>query len=365
MNILYVTTVGLTMNFFVKFIKELIDDGHSVDIATNESEFPVAECYKEWGCRLYRIDTVRSPVNFNNLKAIQQIREIVQKKRKYDIVHCHTPVAAVCVRLACRKIRNHGTQIYYTAHGFHFYRGAPLRNWLLYYPIEWICAYWTDVLITINPEDYILAKKRMHAERIEYIPGVGIDLDKIEKVKVDADRVRGKLGIPKSAKILLSVGELNKNKNHKTVIKAIADMDLYYVIAGSGNFKISLQNLIQKLNIADKVKLIGPRKDIIELCKTADFFVFPSFREGLPVAVMEAMACGLPVVCSKTRGNRDLIDEKGGVFFNPHSVRDCYLAISKLLDSDFSGMGTYNKEKVSQYSIEKINRKMKEIMRLY
>ena len=181
-------------------------------------------------------------------------------------------------------------------------------------------------------------------------------------VKVDVDSVREKFGIPKSAKILLSVGELNKNKNHKTVIKAIADMDIYYVIAGSGNLKVPLQNLILKLKISDKVKLVGQRNDIIELCKAADFFICPSFREGLPVAVMEAMACGLPVVCSRIRGNRDLIDENGGIFFNPHSVRDCNSAISKLLDSDFLGMGTYNKEKVSRYSIERINKKMKEIL---
>lgn len=359
MNILYVTTVGLTMNFFENFIKELIDEGNRVDIATNGKEFPVADCYIEWGCRLYQIDTVRSPLNISNLKAIQQIKRIVQK---YDIVHCHTPVAAVCVRFACRKVRNRGTKIYYTAHGFHFYKGAPLKNWLLYYPIEWICAHWTDVLITINREDYVLAKKRMHAGQVVYIPGVGIDLKKMNDVKVDVDSVREKFGIPKSAKILLSVGELNKNKNHKTVIKAIADMDIYYVIAGSGNLKVPLQNLILKLKISDKVKLVGQRNDIIELCKAADFFICPSFREGLPVAVMEAMACGLPVVCSRIRGNRDLIDENGGIFFNPHSVRDCNSAISKLLDSDFLGMGTYNKEKVSRYSIERINKKMKEIL---
>ena len=154
MKILYVTTIGGTMRFFRSVIKELLDAGHVVDIAANEKTSPVAPCYREWGCTVHQIDPSRSPLNKGNLMAIKQIKKLVTENH-YDIVHCHTPVAAMCTRLACRKARKSGTKVFYTAHGFHFYKGAPRKNWLIFYPIEKFCARWTDLLITINKFDII------------------------------------------------------------------------------------------------------------------------------------------------------------------------------------------------------------------
>ena len=131
MRILYVTTIGLTMGFFKNLIKELIDDGHRVDIATNEDAVRVPEEYREWGCAVHQIDWSRSPFCLSNVRTIPVLRELIRENR-YDIVHCHTPVAGVCARLACKKPRKEGVRVFYTTHGFHFYRGAPLRNWLFY-----------------------------------------------------------------------------------------------------------------------------------------------------------------------------------------------------------------------------------------
>lgn len=167
MKILYVTTIGATMNFFREFVDELIKDGNTVDIATNETTSVVPEFYKNLGCKVYPIETSRSPLQKGNVVAINQIRKLVTEEH-YDIVHCHTPIAAMCTRLACRKVRKQGTKVFYTAHGFHFYKGAPLKNWLLYYPVEKICAHFTDVLITINQEDYELAQKKMKAKKVVY-----------------------------------------------------------------------------------------------------------------------------------------------------------------------------------------------------
>ena len=161
MKILYITTVGGTMNFFNSLIKELINDGYTIDIATNEVASKVPDCYKEWGCKIYHISTSRSPFSFGNIKAIKQIKKIA---KDYDLVHCHTPLAGMATRLACRKLRKkQGLKVIYTAHGFHFYKGAPKKNWMIYYPIEKMCSRWTDVLITINKEDYELAKRKMKA----------------------------------------------------------------------------------------------------------------------------------------------------------------------------------------------------------
>ena len=163
MKILYVTTIGSTMNFFKSFIGELISEGHTVDIACNNSKSPVPEIYSDWGCNIYPISCTRSPMNKGTVKAISELKKIVAEN-KYDIVHCHTPIAAMCTRLACKDLRKNGVRVIYTAHGFHFYNGAPKKNWLMYYPVEKICAKYTDTLITINKEDYEFAKKKMKAK---------------------------------------------------------------------------------------------------------------------------------------------------------------------------------------------------------
>ncbi|MBE6607648.1 MAG: glycosyltransferase family 4 protein [Ruminococcaceae bacterium] len=361
MKILYVTTVGATMTFFNKFIEELIQCGHTVDIATNESHSKVPACYHKFGCKIYQIDTSRSPLNKGNFTAIKQIKRIV-RENKYDIVHCHTPLAAMCTRLACEKLRKNGVKVIYTAHGFHFYKGAPLKNWLVYYPIEKLCSHFTDVLITMNNEDYALAEKKMKAKRVEYVPGVGVDIEKFSKQTIDKTAKRRELGIPEDAVVLLSVGELIVRKNHETVIRAVSSMGAYYLIAGEGRLDKHLQAVINTLGVSDKVKLLGHRDDVKELYEMADVFVFPSFQEGLPVSVMEAMASGLPIVCSNIRGNVDLIDEKGGVLFNPHDVNDCKYALEKFRFSNPKEMGEYNREKVKAFSLKRVNDQMSVII---
>lgn len=332
MKILYVTTIGGTMHFFRSFIRKLLDEGHIVDIATNETVSPVQECYRGWGCKIYPISTSRSPLNTGNLTAIRQLKKLVEQNQ-YDIVHCHTPLAAMCTRLACRGVRNRGTKVVYTAHGFHFYKGAPAKNWLLYYPIEKFCSFFTDILITINQEDYAFAQTKMKAKKVIYVPGVGIDLRKFASVAVDKNAKRQDLGVPENAVVLLSVGELNQNKNHESVIRAIAGMDVYYLIAGIGLLQEHLQNVIREVGMGDRVKLLGFRTDIVELCKTADIFVFPSFREGLPVSLMEAMASGLPCVASNIRGVQDLvIDGASGFLFAPADKTAIAAAVSLLAE---------------------------------
>ncbi len=361
MKILYVTTIGSTMDFFKAFIRQLLDDGHTVDIATNEKDRKASDCYRDWHCKIYHIDTSRSPFNTGNIKAVRQIRDIV-RENGYDIVHCHTPIASICTRLACRKARKHGTKVIYTAHGFHFYKGAPLKNWLLFYPAEKLCAHFTDTLITINQEDYNLARKKMKAKSIEYVPGVGVDTSKFANVEIDRDKKRQELDIPVDKKLLISIGELNENKNHETVIRALQDIkDVCYIVVGKGDKQQMLEKLIDDLDMSDRVFLLGYRQDIGELLKMSDLFVFPSYREGLSVSVMESMSSGLPVVCSNIRGNCDLIDENGGVLFDPHSVDDCKNAIVKALNRNMIDMGKYNQTKVNAFCYEKVHNKMKKL----
>lgn len=363
MKILYVTTIGGTMGFFNSFIKQLLNEGHTVDIATNENRSSVPDCYREWGCKVYQIDTSRSPLSTGNLKAIKQLKTLVAKE-KYDIVHCHTPVAAMCTRLACRKARKTGTRVIYTAHGFHFYKGAPLKNWLLYYPVEKICAYFTDVLITINKEDHALAQKKMKAKQVEYVPGVGIDITKFGQATVDKIAKRKELGIPEDATLLLSVGELNGNKNHETVIRAIKDLDVYYIIAGKGGLQEHLQGVIDELGMTDRVKLLGYRRDVAELYQAADVYVLPSIREGLNVSVMEAMASGLPCVIGKIRGNVDLIEDGKGGFLCEPTDTDGWTENIRLLSENKElcrQMQSFNSEKIVEFGSSAVEKCMREI----
>jgi glycosyltransferase involved in cell wall biosynthesis len=364
LKILFVTTISNTVNaFLIPHIDFLVKQGHQVDVAYNIVQEVNPEL-TELGCTVHNVSFQRSPLNKKNYLAYKKIKELI-KKEDYDIVHTHTPVASTCVRLACR--RNEKVKILYTAHGFHFFKGAPLPNWLIYYPIEkWLSKY-TDVLITINREDYERAKKSFKAERIEQIPGIGLNTKRINNLVVNKCDKLGILGIPRDAFVLLSVGELNKNKNHETAIKALAKLNnpnVYYVICGEGPLKENLNKLTVELGVEKQVKLLGFRRDIAEFYKVADVFVFPSYREGLPVALMESMVAGLPVVCSGIRGNSDLIDnEKGGCLVSPSDFDMFAEVISKLINDKkvCSQMGLYNKEKIKKFDINIVSDRMGEI----
>ncbi len=337
MKILYVATTSLTINtFFKPHIQMLVNQGNTVEIACNSRELELDSLYGEIDCVCHQIDFSRSPLSLGNIKAYKQLKKILEKS-EYDIVHCHTPNAAIITRLVCQKYRKkESLKVYYTAHGFHFYQNAPKFNWMIYYPIEKICSKLTDKLITINKEDYELAKSKFKVKEVCYIPGVGLDLSKFENICVDKKQKRKELGVPDDAFILFSVGELNRNKNHQIIIKALASLNnpkIHYIIAGVGENKNSLLELASSLGVADKVHFIGYRNDIAELNCCADVFCFPSIREGLPVALMEAMACGTPIVCSKIRGNSDLITEETGFLCDPFDYTDFARAISQFIEN--------------------------------
>lgn len=339
------------MGFFKHLIRQLIEQGHSVDIACNDSDSPVQPFYRELGCRVHTISCTRSPFHPGSIAAVGQIRGLV-KREGYDIVHCHTPVAAVCTRLACRNLP---CKVIYTAHGFHFYKGAPLKNWLLFYPAEKLCAHFTDVLITINKEDYALAERKLKARQVLYVPGVGIDLAAFVPGQVGI--LRQELEIPNGNRVILSVGELSHRKNHEILIRAAAGIpNTTVLIAGTGPLECDLKSLVRELGC--DVRFLGYRKDIAALCGACDLFVLSSFQEGLPVALMEAMACGKAVSCSAIRGNVDLVDAEGGTLFDPSDVDSCRAALCKALSSDLIAMGQYNRQMLNAFSIENVNRQM-------
>lgn len=362
MKILYVATISNTINsFLIPHIELLLEQGHHVDIACNIQR-EIDPRLTEKGCRVFHLEFRRSPFKKQNYTTCIKLKRLLNENR-YDLVHTHTPVASACVRFVCMKT---GTKVIYTAHGFHFYNGAPLFNWLVYYMVEKLLARYTDSLITVNQEDYRRAQ-HFKARKVRYIPGIGVDTKMFPEASGSRDRKREELGISKDTVVLLSIGELSKRKNHKTSLKAIAAVDkqdILYLICGTGKMENYLKGLAADLGVEGKVRFLGYRNDIPELCAASDVFLFPSYQEGLPVALMEAMAAGLPAICSNIRGNTDLIeDQKGGYLFEPDDVNGFADAIGRLAKDPAlrKTMGENNIKKVKQFDIEHAKRCMSEI----
>ncbi len=363
--LLVATVVKIHVNVFhIPCLKMFQEQGWETWVCSRNDYDSLRDCVIPYCDHYIDIPFERNPLKLGNIKAYRMLREIIEKEQ-FDLIYCHTPVGAMLARLAGISARKKGTKVIYMAHGFHFYNGAPLLNWMIYYPVEKFLSRFTDGLITINQEDYRRAQK-FHAGKTILIPGVGIDLDKFQKKEPTRQEIRNKLGIPDGKIILMSVGELTKRKNHMVVVEALAwlkEYDILYVICGDGPLKARLRAKAEELGVRDRLKLLGFRKDIAELHKAADIFVFPSLQEGLPVALMEAMASGLPIVASKIRGNEDLIsNNQGGYLINPKDSEQIAKAIEKMIQNPEKRekMEKRNLEIITKYGQETVLQKMDE-----
>ena len=357
-NALVIATIGAFIRSFeLNNISILQQMGYTVHVATNMhySQYAFLDferIFKERNIIAHHIDFERSPFSKSNFKAKKQIQNIIAEN-EISLVHCHTPVGGVIGRLAAKKFRKSGLKLIYTVHGLQFYNGAPKKDWMLFYPVEKLLSRYADAMITINLEDYETVKAKMKAKKNYYVPG------RAEK--------RAELGIKDDQIFLLSVGELNDNKNHCIVINALSKLNnkkIKYIIAGVGPIKETLQSLISALGLQKQVFLVGQRPDIPELLKCADIFVFPSIREGLSVSLMEAMAGGVPVICSKIRGNVDLIDDgKGGILCEVNSADDYANGIKTLIDNEQLRVeyARYSDNKIKNFSLTVVDKKMREI----
>lgn len=340
---LIITTIsGFLPQFEMNDVKILQEYGYEIHYASN-FRHPVycfdREELKKSGIILHQVDIVKSPYALaDNCKALRQIRQIIDSE-KIDLVHCHNPVSAVVGRLAA-GIAKEKPYVIYTAHGFHFYKGAPLKNWLLYYTTERLLAHGTDLIITINKEDYDRArrfriKKNGNVERIH---GVGVDMERFKPRKELRAAKRRELGIPDDAFHIVTAAELNANKNQKIIIEAIAELgknDIYYSICGKGDNAENLENLIQEHHLEGQVRLLGYRTDMEEILQTADCFAFPSIREGFGIAAVEALATDVPLIVADNRGTREYThDGYNGLVCEPGNIIAFVKAIEMLYSDE-------------------------------
>ena len=272
--------------------------------------------------RVFDVPFARSPKSSDNLKAYRQLKKIIDEGH-YDVIHCNTPMGGIVTRLAARDARKQGTKVFYTAHGFHFYQGAPKKNWMVFYPIEkYFAEHYTDNLITITAEDYKLASEKFRC-RVERIHGVGVDERRYYPVERDEQlKLRESLGFMADQKILLCVGELLPNKNQKMAIHAMREVvkaypDAQLLLAGNGPEKEHLEAEIKACGLERNVKLLGYCTCLEKYQRITDVLVACSHREGLPLNLVEAMLTGNPVVASVNRGHKELIrNGKNGYLVN-------------------------------------------------
>lgn len=373
------TVPSIIQQFNINNIEILQKLGYKVDVAANFQDggnidndrlIKFKKELREAKVNYIDIPFSRSPFSIQNIKAYKCTKKTINDN-KYNIVHLHSPVGGVCGRIATKYLRENGTKVIYTAHGFHFYKGAPLQNWLIFYPIEKYLSKYTDCLITINGEDYDLAKKKFKVNRIELVYGVGVDESrfKIDMTDEEKKQLKDSIGINENDFVMIIVGELNKNKNQLLAINAMKEIvkdnkNIKLILIGIGELEEYYRKIIKENNLDEYIKLLGYRTDVPKLLKISDVLLSLSFREGLPVNVMEAMASGLPVIATNCRGNRDLVqDDINGYIISQGDKEEFNNYIKKIYNKevDINKLKENAQQTSEQYTLKNILGFYKEI----
>ncbi len=360
-KLLITSTDMMMIQFLVPHVEYLSCHGFHVEIACSEVGSRMADVRNALGHTAKAIHTLRlerSPVSPKNILGYRDLRSLL-RDNQYDIIWTNEPVMGALTRLAARNARRSGTRVVYMCHGFHFFKGSSKLSWLLFYPIERFLSRFCDCIATINREDEARAKT-FHAPHVAYIHGIGIDTSRLHPQNTQLD-IRRELNLPRDAFLVLSVGELNANKNHKTLLHAMArlkdDPQIHYCICGKGDQLDSLMSLALCLGISDRVHFLGYRTDVVDICAQADVFAHASYREGLGLALLEAMYCGLPLVASKIRGIVDYAHNGlSGYLVDPNDADGFAASIRSIRKSTIfqQKCGNYNESTVTPYIIENV-----------
>lgn len=369
-KVLLVATVQSHIGQFHRPLAEVLHaQGYEVHVAAKNNLAEKNGLQLDFIDKVFDVPFSRSPKSADNLTAYKQLKQILDTNH-YEVVHCNTPMGGFVTRLAARNARKKGTKVFYTAHGFHFYEGSPMKNWMIYYPIEKFFSRMTDTLITITHEDYKLASEKFCCD-VVHMHGVGVN-EKRYFVVSEADKMemRVKMGYGKKQKIILCIGELNANKNQTMAIKMMHKVvekfpDALLLLAGNGPSMTYLENFITQENLHNNVKMIGYVTNLQDYQHIVDAQVCCSKREGLPLNVVESMLSGNPVVASLNRGHRELIqDGKNGYIVEVNDADKMADRIISLLDNaDLKESIEKNAlEFANQYTFSSVK---KELSRIY
>lgn len=323
---------------------------------------------KDYNIKFYDQHTYRNIFAIkDNWKAYRNLCRYLKENPKIEIIHCNTPIGGVVGRLAGKKFKK---KVIYTAHGFHFFKGAPLFNRTILKWIEMWLAHYTDILITINQEDFEASQKFKFKKggKAVYVPGVGVEPISVPN-NGNKKNLREKLNLRDSDFVCICMGDIVKRKNYKTAIESIYQLrnkNVHYLICGIGPTMKKLEDLTSELGISAQIHFMGYRTDMKDLLLVSDCFLFSSLQEGLPRSTMEAMAAGLPCVVSDIRGNCDLIDNEKGGFLIDASNHSGYANALKMLMEDpilRQRMSEYNREKIKGFDINIVEQDLLNIFR--
>lgn len=364
-KILFISNISKKItNFSIPSIIAAQSLGYEFHLAANYSAFD--DDASKYNVKIHHLDLARNPFSVKNIRAYKQLVNLIQEE-EFDVIHCNTPTGGFLGRLCGKKAKV--KKIIYTAHGFHFYNGAPLINNTLFKWVERWLAHYTDAIITINKEDFEAAQKfrLRNGGKVYYVPGVGIETSQIASVVSRRDELLKELGLNDPVLLLISIGELNRNKNHKIILEAlrmIKNQKIHYLVCGTGSEKERLIEIAEKYGIKNNIHFLGYRSDVHQLLKSCDVFIQSSYREGLSRSIMEAMSAGLPCVVSKIRGNVDLIKEGEGGFFCKPDDSDCFAhSINKLAnDTELrKTMGTSNLKAIQKFDVENVKEEIRKV----
>lgn len=368
-KILFVATVqSHIINFHLPYIELLQKKGYEVHVATKLDSIKYKDIYEKLeNIKWINIDFTRSPISKDIFISYKQIKQYI-KENKFELIHVNTPIASFITRLACRKTKN--TSIIYTAHGFHFFKGSSIKNWLIYYTLEKIAARWTDAIITMNDEDYNLAKNKFESNKcsIYKINGIGVETKKYSTEYIEKKDYE-KYSLKPTDFVVTIIGEINKNKNQKQIIDAIYELipkylNIKLLIVGEGDMSQEISLYIKQKGISSNIKMLGFRKDIPEILNISDIIVSCSYREGLPKNLIEAMMAKKALVCTDIRGNRDLIKNgENGILVEINNIEETKDAIETLYKNKelLDSMGSKSKKMSDKYSLSKVKKQMEEI----
>lgn len=326
--------------------------------ANISSMLDVSEQEKKYNIKIKHIDFSRRIFNVKqHVKAYKEIKEIILLE-SIDYVHANTPIGGALARIAAKNCKV--DSILYEVHGFHFFRGNNIFLNTIFFFMEYLLSKITDYIVTMNEEDFVAAKKMYKPHAVFKINGVGINLEELKENYPDS------VYSNKSKFKCVMVGELTKSKKQRFLLEVFSGLDsekYELVLCGKGPEEKKLKEIIYDKNIKN-VKVLGYRDDIKYILSQSDCFLFPSKREGLPRAIMEAMGSGLPIITARTRGCVDLVHHNfGGYVLNEYNVIEYQNAIKKLAKDPRLRleMSNYNKTRIIDYKFENVKKEMQEI----
>lgn len=370
MKVLYIATSDIHLATFHKpYIKWLSQQEIVVDIAVEKRGDNTIEGVEN----AFFLSFPRSLLNKEMFSSYKKLKNIIDTGG-YDLIHCHTPIPSMLARMAARSARKKGAKVLYTAHGFHFYKGAPIPRWLVHYPAEYILSYFTDGIVTINQEDYDYINGKMFHKDSFYIKGIGVDSKRFRPYSEDEKIVkRDILGLGKDDFVLLYVGEFIPRKNHEFIMRAIKLLveripNLKILFAGTGVLLEDMKKLADDLKVSSYIDFLGFRTDVHELSAIANVGISASKHEGLGLGLAEEMMCRVPIVATFDRGHKEMIVQgETGFMFEQENQAEFIDYIFKLYSNEElrQKMGEKAFQKAQEFEISNSLNSMKKIYNQY